>query len=109
MLGGTQNTSTKTQFQREVTKNLISEMFIPSNTTYIILKFKLGYMFRPCGFIIRTLQFDEAVRHKQDNEQINNKQYIARRDPDWFTYTCICEIRVTDVTYLLACVEFYSV
>jgi hypothetical protein len=47
-------------------------MFIPSYTTDIILKFKLGYMFRPCGFIIRPLQFDEAVRHNQDNEQINN-------------------------------------
>jgi hypothetical protein len=52
--------------------NKISEMFIPSNTIYIILKFELGYMFRPCGVIIRPLQFDEAVRHKQDNEQINN-------------------------------------
>jgi hypothetical protein len=49
--------------------NKISEMFIPSNTTYVILKVKLGYMFRPCGVIIRPLQFDEAVRHKQDNEQ----------------------------------------
>jgi hypothetical protein len=76
-------------------------MSIPSNTTYIILKFKLGYMFRPRGVIIRPLQFDEAVRHKQDNEQINNKQYIVRRDPEWFTH--ICDI------YLLACVEFYSV
>jgi hypothetical protein len=47
----------------------ISEMFIASNTTYIVLKFKLGYMFRPCGVIIRPLQFDEAVRHKQDNKQ----------------------------------------
>jgi hypothetical protein len=63
-------------------------------------------MFRPCGVIIRPLQFDEAVRHKQDNEQINNT-YIARRDPEWFTY--ICEIRVIDATYLVACVEFYSV
>jgi hypothetical protein len=52
--------------------NKISEMFIPLNTTYIILQFKLGYMFRLCGVIIRPLQFDEAVRHKQDNEQINN-------------------------------------
>jgi hypothetical protein len=67
--------------------NKISEMFIPSNTTYIILKFKIGYMFRPCGVIVRPLQFDEAVRHKQDNEQINNI-FIARRDPEWFTYIC---------------------
>jgi hypothetical protein len=41
--------------------NKISEMFIPSNTIYITLKFKLGYMFPPCG-VIRPLQFDEAVR-----------------------------------------------
>jgi hypothetical protein len=50
----------------------ISETVIPSSTTYIILKFKLGYMFRPCRVIIRPLQLDEAVRHKQNNEQINN-------------------------------------
>jgi hypothetical protein len=47
--------------------NKIGEMFIPSNTTYIILKFKLGYMFRLCGVIIRPLQFDDAVRHNQDS------------------------------------------
>jgi hypothetical protein len=29
-------------------------------------------MFRPCGVIIRPLQFDKAVIHKQDNEQVNN-------------------------------------
>jgi hypothetical protein len=29
-------------------------------------------MFRPFGVIIRALQFDETVRHEQDNEQINN-------------------------------------
>jgi hypothetical protein len=47
-------------------------MFITSNTNYTILKFKLGYMFRLCGVIIRPLQFYEAVRHKQDNDQIHN-------------------------------------
>jgi hypothetical protein len=39
-------------------------------------------MFRPCGVIIRPLQFDEAVRHKQDNEQINNILLICSLPDD---------------------------
>jgi hypothetical protein len=53
--------------------------------TQLILKFKLRYMFRPCGVIIRPLQFDEAVRQTR---QWINKQYIARRDLEWFTHMC---------------------
>jgi hypothetical protein len=49
--------------------------------TQLVLKFKLGYMFRPCRVIIRPLQFDEAVRHKQYNEQINNSTSISGNIP----------------------------
>jgi hypothetical protein len=75
-------------------------MFIPSNTTYIILKINLGYMLRPCGWGSSSGLYNVM-------KLLDTKQYIARRDPQWFTY--VYEIRVTDVIYLVACVEMFPV
>jgi hypothetical protein len=71
----------------------------PQICHYRFIAFKLGYMFRPCGVIIRPLQFDEAVKHIQDNEQINNILPYGIPSGLHIQYIYICEIRVTDVTY----------
>jgi hypothetical protein len=59
------------------------------NTTYILLKINLGYMFRLVGVIIRPLQCNEAVRH----------QTIYCQTGSRVVYTYIYEIMVTDVIW----------
>jgi hypothetical protein len=73
--------------------------YTKASPAYIILEINSGNMFRPCGGSSSGLYNVMKL--------LDIKQYIVRRDPEWFTY--VYELRVTDVIYLVACMEMFLV